>query len=428
MKSITLDAPDGNWLERQCRQQVMRRLQALQNGLLVIHEQGQQWSLGDTNSELRADVIIHDPEAWRSLALNGGLGAGEAYMTGDWSSPDLPAVIRLFSRNQAVLHGIDSGIAQLARHALRLLAWQQRNTEKGARRNIAAHYDLGNDMFQLFLDPTLMYSSAMFPHADATLEQASLFKLDRICQKLQLTPDDHLLEIGTGWGSMAIHAARHYGCRVTTTTISRQQYDLARQRIQDAGLDDRITLLLQDYRQLEGRFDKLVSIEMIEAVGHQYLPRYFNALRQLLKPDGLALIQAITIQDQHYNRAVRNVDFIKRYIFPGGFLPSVTVLHNAMTNASDLRSLHLEDFGPHYAETLRRWRAAFMANRSHLQTMGYNDTFVRMWDYYFAYCEGGFDERVISVVQLLMARPGHRDNGWQAPLLASPQSPGAANG
>lgn len=416
MKSITLEAPRGSWLERVCRQQVLKRLQQIRNGRLVIHEDGHHYVCGEANAELQAEVYIHDPEAWRSMALNGGLGAGEAYMTGDWSSPDLPAVIRVFSRNQQVLQGIDNGIARVARLLLRGVAWQQRNTEKGSRRNIAAHYDLGNDMFELFLDPTLMYSSAMFPQPESSLEQASVYKLDRICQKLQLSADDHLLEIGSGWGSMAIHAAREYGCRVTTTTISRQQYELAAERIRAAGLEDRITLLQEDYRNLQGRFDKLVSIEMVEAVGHQYLPRYFNCFRQLLKPDGLALIQAITIQDQHYNRALRNVDFIKRYIFPGGFLPSLTVLQSAMTAASDLRTIHLEDFGPHYAQTLRHWRAAFMAKREQLQTMGYNDTFIRMWDYYFAYCEGGFDERVISVVQLLMARPGNRDQALITPI------------
>lgn len=416
MKSIPLEHPSISWLDSVCRQQVVQRLQRIRNACLIIHDQDQTWRLGDSTAGLQASVTIHDRETWRSIALHGALGAGEAYMTGDWSADDLPAVIRILCRNQNVIHGLDSGWAQLARRALRLLSWQQRNTEKGSRRNIAAHYDIGNDMFRLFLDPTLMYSSAVFPHPQASLEEASLHKLEIICRKLQLTADDHLLEIGSGWGSMAIYAARHYGCRVTTTTISQQQYELASARIKEAGLQDRITLLQEDYRQLQGRFDKLVSIEMVEAVGHQFLPRYFQCFQQLLKDNGLALIQAITIQDQNYDRAVHNVDFIKRYIFPGGFLPSVTALQNAMTSASDLRTLQLQDIGPHYAETLRHWRKAFMSNREQLLAQGYNETFIRLWDYYFAYCEGGFDERVISTVHMVLARPGNRCSASSSPL------------
>lgn len=410
MKTVSVESirqPQSWWI-RFCRQQVGQRLALIEDACLVVVEQGQTLVFGSPTASLKARVIVHDPDMWQQLTLRGALGAGESYMTGDWSADHLPTVIRILARNRQVLQQLDSRWARIGRLPLQWLAWQQRNNEKGSRRNIAAHYDLGNELFETFLDPTMMYSSAIFPSPDASLEQASIHKLDRICQKLQLSQRDHLLEIGTGWGSMAIHAARHYGCRVTTTTISEQQYQFARQRIIDAGLQDRITLLKQDYRQLQGRFDKLVSIEMIEAVGHDYLPTYLRCLQQRLKPDGLALIQAITIRDQHYNAARHNVDFIKRYIFPGGFLPSVTHLQQVITAATELRSLDLEDIGCHYAETLRHWRQRFLGHRETIQQHGYDDTFMRMWDYYFAYCEGGFDEGVISTVQLLLC--GQR---WQ---------------
>ncbi|MFK4751559.1 class I SAM-dependent methyltransferase [Oceanobacter antarcticus] len=401
-----------HWLDRLCRRALCQRLTQIQDACLTICEQDQTHVFGDTHHALRATVKIHDPEAWRTIALYGSVGAGEAYMTGDWCADDLPALVRILCRNKEVLDRIDSGWASAGKWALTLWNRAQRNTEKGSRRNIAAHYDLGNEMFELFLDPTLMYSSAIFPTPDSSLEQASRFKLERICQKLQLSAEDHLVEIGTGWGSMAIYAAQHYGCRVTTTTISDAQYRKAEQRIREAGLQDRITLLQQDYRQLNGQFDKLVSVEMIEAVGHQYLDTYFNTLNRLLKPDGIALIQAITIDDWRYQQAKSNVDFIKRYIFPGGFLPSVTAMQQAMSRTSNLKTIHLEDIGSHYAETLRRWRRTFLDQREHLHQLGYDDTFCRLWDFYFAYCEGGFDERVISTVHMVFAKPGN-----QRPLL-----------
>ncbi|WP_221801045.1 SAM-dependent methyltransferase [Oceanobacter mangrovi] len=407
MKSLT-NPTDIRWIDRVCRDALCQRLEQIQRGYITIREQGQTRTFGDPASPLRACITVHDAEAWRTIALNGSVGSGDAYMTGDYSVDNLPALIRIFCRNKDVLDRIDSGWASLGKRLLQGWNYFHRNTEKGSRRNIAAHYDLGNEMFRLFLDPTLMYSSAIFPTKETSLEQASLFKLDRICQKLQLTPDDHLIEIGTGWGSMAIHAARHYGCRVTTTTISEQQYQLAQQRIAEAGLTDRITLLKQDYRQLEGKFDKLVSVEMIEAVGHQYLNTYFQTISKLLKPDGIALIQAITIDDWRYQQAKNSVDFIKRYIFPGGFLPSVTAIQNAMLSAGDLKTIHLEDIGTHYAETLRRWRKDFLASRDAIRKQGYDETFYRLWDFYFAYCEGGFDERVISTVQMVFAKPDNQ--------------------
>jgi cyclopropane-fatty-acyl-phospholipid synthase len=394
------------WLDRVCRQALLARLADIQEAHLTIREGQQVHHLGDKQAELRASISIRDPEAWRSIALHGSVGAGESYMTHDWDCDDLPSLIRILARNKPVLDRVDNHWgARLGKYALRLWHHSQRNSEKGSRRNIAAHYDLGNAMFEQFLDPTMMYSSAIFPHPNSTLEQASLYKLERICQKLQLTADDHLIEIGTGWGAMALYAASHYGCRVTTTTISEEQYQRTREHVEAAGLQDRITLLKQDYRQLEGQFDKLVSIEMIEAVGHQYLGTYFQTIDRLLKPDGIAVIQAITIDDWRYEQAKSNVDFIKRYIFPGGFLPSITAIQQAMSHYTELKTVHLEDITPHYAETLRRWRKRFLSNSATIESLGYDRTFTRLWDFYFSYCEGGFDERVIGTAQMVFAKP-----------------------
>ncbi|MEZ5974689.1 MAG: cyclopropane-fatty-acyl-phospholipid synthase family protein [Planctomycetota bacterium] len=283
------------------------------------------------------------------------MGAGEAFAKGYWSSPDPSDVVRLLLRNQVVLQGMERGVARLSKPLLGLYHRLRRNTESGSKANIQAHYDLSNDFFRLFLDPTMMYSCGIFGDAEASLEQASLAKLERIARKLDLQPGDHLLEIGTGWGSMAMYAAREYGCRVTTTTISEQQYALARERVREAGLEGRIEVRREDYRRLTGQFDKLVSIEMIEAVGHQYFDEFFRTCMGLLKPDGVFCLQAITIADAYYDQARRNVDFIKRYIFPGCCIPSVGALSRSIARASDFQSLHLEDIGLHYAPTLRHW-------------------------------------------------------------------------
>lgn len=417
VKSSQTTQPEMHWLDRLCRNGLFSTLEKLHSGSLTIVEGDQRFMFGQSEacgdySVHHAEIEIHDFEAYRNIALYGSVGAGEAYMTADWSSPDLPKVIRVLALNKDVVDQIDGGWAAVGKIALKFFHQLNKNTEKGSKRNIAAHYDLGNDMFELFLDPTMMYSSGIFPSDDATLEQASVYKLDRICQKLDLKPGDHLVEIGTGWGSMAIHAAKHYGCHVTTTTISEQQFAWAEEKIRAEGLQDKITLLKQDYRVLAseraGQFDKLVSIEMIEAVGYQYLNTYIDACSALLKDNGVALIQAITIDDQRYEQAKTEVDFIKRYIFPGSFIPCVTAIQNAVTQASDMKMTHMEDITPHYARTLAAWRQRFLANRDAIKALGYDDTFIRLWDFYFAYCEGGFAERVIGDVQLMFARPGNR--------------------
>ncbi len=395
------------------RRTVLRQLGQLRHGHLRILENGELLQFGDPASPLQGEIEVLDPALWSMVAGNGSVGAGEAYIHGYWRSADLTAVIRVFVSNLDVLDAMEGGLALLGRPALKALHWLNRNTRKGSQKNISAHYDLGNELFEQLLDPTMMYSAAMFRSADDTLEQAQLNKLERICQKLDLKPGDHLLEIGTGWGSMALYAATHYGCRVTTTTLSHEQFAYTRRRIEEQNLQDRVTLLLRDYRDLEGQFDKLVSIEMIEAVGHRFLPTYFKQCAQLLKPDGLMLLQAITIRDQRYEQAKHSVDFIQRYIFPGGALPSVNKMLAIVSRDTDLNLHHLEDFGLHYARTLRLWHDNFKRAHSNLQQLGYDSTFMRLWEFYLCYCEGGFLERSIGTAQLLLAKPQARP----APLL-----------
>nr|HPG94912.1 cyclopropane-fatty-acyl-phospholipid synthase family protein [Dokdonella sp.] len=315
---------------------------------------------------------------------------------------------RILVRNRDRLDAMEGGVARIGCGLLRAWGALMRNTRKGSRRNIAAHYDLGNDPFKLFLDDNLMYSSAIYESEHETIDVASARKLDRICRKLQLGPQHHVLEIGTGWGGFALHAATHSGCRVTTTTISREQHDLARKRIDAAGLGDRVTLLLEDYRDLKGSYDRVVSIEMIEAIGHQYLDSYFRTVNRLLKPDGMALIQAITIEDHRYKQALKAVDFIKRHIFPGSFIPSISVMGSAIGRNSDMKLYNLEDIGPSYALTLRAWRTRFLDRISDVRALGYPERFIRMWVFYLTYCEGGFLERSIGDVQMLLCKPAAR--------------------
>lgn len=408
----------SGWLQACARRLVFSRLQRLAIGRLTIVEDGVRHEFGG-NDGLHAVIRVHDARFYGDIAFGGSVGAGEAYMLGYWSAADLTHLIRLMALNQEVMDTLEGGFALLARPLLKLLHRANRNTRDGSRRNIAAHYDLGNELFRLFLDSGMMYSSAVFEHPDMTLEQASIAKLDRICRKLALDSDDHVVEIGSGWGGFAIHAARHYGCRVTTTTISQAQYALATARVEAAGLSDRIIVLLKDYRELQGEFDKLVSIEMIEAVGHQYYDEYFRTCARLLKPDGMALIQAITISDQRYDAARRSVDFIQRYIFPGSCIPSVTALLASATRASDLRLFHLEDIGPHYARTLAAWREAFFRNLAQVRALGYPEEFIRMWEFYLCYCEGGFEERVLGDAQLLLVKPGNRRSAVLPTLAAT---------
>ena len=417
MKSISINSPKflessrkSTNLEALARRVVRARLESLRNGQIVVSENGCHESFGTVTDDLPLTVhlTIHDPRFYSDIAFGGAVGAGESYIHGHWSCDELTTLVRILVKNRDLLLDMDSGTARVTRPLQKMFHWLNRNTRSGSRRNIAAHYDLGNEFYALWLDERMMYSSAIFEYAEMSLEAASIAKLDRICRKLGLSPDDHVLEIGTGWGGFAIHAAENYGCRVTTTTISKQQHDYAKDAIAKAGLNDRITLLRSDYRDLQGQYDKLVSIEMIEAVGHEFHDTYFRKCCDLLKKDGLMLLQAITIADQHYERARRTVDFIKRYIFPGGCLTSVTAMSDVLTRVTDMRIVDLEDIGPHYATTLRRWHDRFMDNIEQVRHMGFSEEFIRMWQYYLCYCEGGFLERAIGNVQMLMMRPDAR--------------------
>lgn len=403
------------WLHRGSRALLLKLLGGLQVGTLILIEDGEEFHFrgGEAPEAFRATVRVHDPRFHAKVVFGGTVGAGEAFMEGWWDSDDLPSLVHLILRNLDFLKELESYWALLAEPAQRLWHRLRRNTKAGSRKNIAAHYDLSNEFFALWLDPTMSYSCGIFASESADLQTAQLAKIDRICRKLRLGPKDHLLEIGTGWGALAIHAAKVYGCRVTTTTISAQQHEVAARRIHEAGLTKRIRLLQRDYRDLEGRYDKLVSVEMIEAIGHEYFEAFFAACARLLKPDGQALLQTITIADRHYLAARDSVDFIKKYIFPGSCIPSVSALLSAATRAGDLTLSHLEDLTPHYATTLRHWRLRFLERRAEIARLGFSEKFLRMWEYYLALCEGGFESRHIGDVQMLFRKPLDR----RPPLL-----------
>lgn len=394
-------------LDNLARRIVLGRLRGLVEGQIVVSENGEHQVFGQPTDALplTAHVEVHDPGFYSNIAFGGSIGAGEAYIHGQWSCNDLRDVLRIMIRNRETLQGLDAGVARIAAPLKKFLHWLNRNTRTGSRRNIAAHYDLGNDFYKLWLDPSMMYSCAYFETTLTSLETAAIEKLDRICRKLDLKPSDSVIEIGTGWGGFAIHAAKHYGCKVTTTTISKEQHDYAREAIARAGLEDRITLLFDDYRDLEGQYDKLVSIEMIEAVGHEYHDRFFRKCCELLKPDGQMVLQAITIADQHYDDYKTGVDFIKRYIFPGGCLTSVTDMCRTMTRHTDMRAIHIEDIGLHYAQTLRHWCERFFERIDDVRALGYSEEFIRMWEFYLCSCESAFEERTIGDVQMLIMRP-----------------------
>lgn len=389
------------------RRAVHRLAKHLEDGEIRIVEQGQERCFAGRSNTLNlcATITVYDPRFYRRVLFGGSIGAGEAYMLGWWSCDDVATLVRILARNAQLYSGLDSGWARLATPLHKVLHWLRANTRRGSRENIAAHYDLGNEFFSLFLDRTMAYSAAIFPSQQCTLATASEAKFARICRKLDLQPGDHLLEIGTGWGGFAVYAAEHYGCRVTTTTISAEQHAEAERRVAAAGLADRVTVLMQDYRDLRGQYDKLVSIEMIEAVGWEYLPGYFEQCAALLKPEGRMVLQGITAPDQGYAQNKKAADFINRYIFPGGCLPSMVSIAEAVAEKTDFRLVHFEDVAPHYALTLLRWREAFRAQVGAVRAMGFDEAFTRMWDFYLSLCAGAFAERRIGSVQLVLAKP-----------------------
>ena len=392
------------------RSLLLKQLTKLSDGEVILRDSGKQLKFGARTERcaLSATITVENPQFYADAAFGGTTGAGEAYINGLWRCDDLTALVRIMVVNRPVMEDMEGGLATVSNWVRRAMHWINRNSKRGSARNIAAHYDLGNELYKLFLDDTMAYSCGIFETEESTLHEASVAKFDAACRKLALTPNDHLVEIGTGWGGLAIHAAERYGCKVTTTTISREQHDFAKEKIAARGLSDRITLLFEDYRDLKGRFDKLVSVEMIEAVGAKYLDTYFAKCSSLLKPNGAMLLQAITIQDQYYAESLKSVDFIQRYVFPGSFIPSVTAITDSVARVTDLKIFNLEDIGPHYARTLRLWRERFFANIAQVRKLGYPDSFSRLWEFYLCYCEGGYAERQLGNVQVLLTKPACR--------------------
>lgn len=389
------------------RDLILRQLSSLKVGTLIIQDGVDRYCFGKapSDSEIVAEIQVNDERAYRRTLLGGTIGSAEAYMNGWWTSPEPVNVIRLMLKNQKYLNNMDSTWSKLSKATLSLIDRLKLNSLSGSKKNIAAHYDLNNDFFSLFLDETMMYSSGIYPSENSSLHKASVYKLDHICKRLRLDESDHLLEIGTGWGGLAVHAAKHYGCRVTTTTISDEQYNFAKGIIEAEGLEDRVTLLNRDYRLLEGRYDKIVSVEMIEAVGHEYFPQFFRMLDGLLKEDGMALIQAITTDDRRFDNEKNKTDFIRRYIFPGGCLPSNAVIAEMLKKHTNMQCVGFEDITSHYARTLADWRNNFIEQLDAVRELGFGESFIRMWEFYFVYCEGGFAERVINTGQFVFAKP-----------------------
>lgn len=407
----TMHSPNSlsTW-EKTCRSIFLSVLKHLPQGHLTMKENGHVvGEFGNKDHDLHAIVNILDFSAYPKLMFGGSIASGETFTDNLWETPDLTSVIRIFARNLPMLDSWEKRFKWLTMPANKIAHFTRRNSTKQAKLNISAHYDLGNKLYTKFLDQSMMYSSAIYPDPQASLADAQQHKLDTICKKLKLNPSDHLVEIGTGWGGLAVHAAKHYGCKVTTTTISDEQHAFAQDWINKEGLQNQVTLLKKDYRLLEGQYDKLVSIEMIEAVGKRYLPTFFKKCSSLVKDNGLMLMQSITIDDRRYESYANSVDFIQKHIFPGGFLPSQLVINENLKKHTDLSIADVHDIGLDYAQTLRDWFIAFMQQKPALNEDGYDDRFMRMWQYYLNYCEGGFLERAISTVQLVMRKPQYRD-------------------
>lgn len=397
---------DLSSVDKLFRKVVLGVLNRLQEGCLVVKERGQVVArFGRDTSDLNAEIDIQKPHFFRRFLLGGSIGAAELFLDESWITPNLTHVIQLFARNLPALDAAEAKLSWVLLPMQKIQHWRRNNSKRQAKENISAHYDLGNNLYKAFLDPALQYSSAVYPHEDASLAEAQQYKLKRLCDSLELTADDHLLEIGTGWGGLAVFAAKHYGCRVTTTTISEEQHAYTKELVEREGLSDKITLLKKDYRDLEGQFDKLVSVEMIEAVGRKYMATFFKTCSRLLKPQGKMALQAITIADQRMRSYANSVDFIQKYIFPGGFLPSLTMMAEMFTKHTDMVVRNVDDIGFDYAKTLEDWRINF--NRAHpqLKQYGYDERFGRLWNYYLCYCEGGFLERTVSAVQLVATKP-----------------------
>ena len=388
---------------------LQKKFKNLKTGHISVNDGDETFSFGDSSSGESVSVDIHSQEFYVMTGSGGALGIAEAYVAGYWSSDDVVKLFQIILRNRDILLSLEKGFAKLVKPINKMIHRGRQNTLKGSKENILAHYDLSNDFYKLWLDPSMTYSCAFFNNDSVTLEEASIEKLDRICRKLNLSEDDSVLEIGTGWGSFSIHAAKNYGCKVTTTTISDAQFDYARSRIKDEGLESKITLINKDYRDLDGKYDKIVSIEMIEAVGYEYIPDYFSKLSSLLNNNGLVALQGITYNDQNFEVYKDSVDFIKKYIFPGSCLISIAQIIDVIKKDTDLAMVDMEDITKHYAVTLNRWRKNFMDVIPKIKEMGYSQAFINMWEFYFLYCEAGFSERNIGDVQMIFAKSGSRN-------------------
>ncbi|HEV7431621.1 MAG TPA: cyclopropane-fatty-acyl-phospholipid synthase family protein, partial [Steroidobacteraceae bacterium] len=391
-------------LEALGRRLLHAQLRRLRDGEIRLLDGASEQHFGARTERCPRSVtveVVH-PRFYADAVFGGTVGAGAAYIRGSWRCNDLTGLTRIMYANRDLMDQMDRRWTFLSRPLLRAFHWLHRNSELGSERNISAHYDLGNDFYRLMLDETMAYSCGIFSDEATTLAAASRAKFEAVCRKLALQPSDHLLEIGTGWGGLAIHAAEHYGCRVTTTTISREQHDFARAQVEKRGLGDRITVLLEDYRGLKGQYDKLVSVEMIEAVGAPYLDTYLAKCAGLLRESGAMLLQAITIQDQDYQAQLRSVNFIQRYVFPGSFIPSVGAIAESLRRVTDMKIFHLQDIGPHYARTLALWRRNFFEHLAAVRKLGFSEQFIRLWEFYLCSCEGGFAERALGDVQLLL--------------------------
>lgn len=402
-----------------CKKMLFKTFLDLRFGRLTINNCGKVYEFGELEKDdgIAASAVIHDPRFYLDVLFKGSLGAAESYMKGFWSTGNLTNLIRLFTANADLLNKkLDGGWSRVTVPVMRVYHRLRKNTHRGSKKNIVAHYDLSNDFFKLFLDETMGYSCGIFKGRDNTLYEAQVAKFDRLCKKIGLSERDHIVEVGGGWGGFARHAVENYGCRVTTTTISDEQYRYMKELFSSLGLSDRIEVLKKDYRKLTGKFDKLVSIEMIEAVGHHYLDTFFECCCNLLKPDGVMALQAITLPDHEFKRHKHSVDFIKRYIFPGSCIPSVAAIMKSITQKTDLRLIHFEDITPHYATTLRLWRERFFANLDKVKEMGYSDGFIRMWEFYLASCEGSFKERYNGDVHMIFCRPQCRHEPILPPL------------
>ena len=403
----SIQKPNKSFTQRLAKAMVLKQFSKLTQGQLLVNENGNNYIFGSKNNDfpVSATINVLSNEMYSEIAAKGLNGAAEAFVKGLWSSDDLTRLIRIFVRNREAANQIEGGLAKLATGLFYLQHSLKRNNHKGSLRNISAHYDLGNDLFETFLDNTKMYSCAIFENENSSLEQASINKIERICKKLELSSNDHVLEIGTGWGGFAIFAAKNFGCKITTTTISQKQYEYTLEKVKALGLQDKISVLKKDYRDLTGKYNKLVSIEMIEAVGHHYYHDFFRKCNQLLTPDGRMLLQSIIITDYLYEEAKQFSDFIKTYIFPGSCIPSISKLCESSAKTTDMRLFHLEDITPHYAKTLNHWRSYFMNNVQKIRDLGFSEEFIRLWNFYFCYCEGGFIERQIGAVQMLFTKP-----------------------